>query len=92
MFGTKIHPSVVGQGLKKASFFFPPVFLFNSCDRNTEGQSGSNRVRRSRRTFVTRDERFGPALEVGRNDGAVTVRQNVLRLVKYVFPAVGTGL
>lgn len=43
-------------------------------------------------TFITRDERFGPALEGGRNDGAVSMWKNVLGVVIDIFPAVGTGL
>lgn len=43
-------------------------------------------------TFITRDEGFGPALKGGRDDGAVPVRENVLRVVVDVLPAVGAGL
>lgn len=43
-------------------------------------------------TFVTRDEGFRPALKGGGDDGAVPVRENVLRVVVDVFPAVGAGL
>lgn len=43
-------------------------------------------------TFITRDERFGPALKGGRNDGAVSMWKNVLWVVIDIFPAVGTGL
>lgn len=43
-------------------------------------------------TLVTRDEWFGPALKGGGDDGAVPVRENVLRVVVDVLPAVGAGL
>lgn len=43
-------------------------------------------------TFVTWDEWFRPALKGGGDDGAVPVRENVLRVVVDVLPAVGAGL
>ncbi len=43
-------------------------------------------------TFITRDERFRPALQGGRNDGAVSMWKDVLWVVEDVFPAVGTSL
>ncbi len=43
-------------------------------------------------TFITRDERLGPALKSGRNDGAVSMREDVLGVVVDVFPAVSTSL
>lgn len=43
-------------------------------------------------TFITGDERLRSALKGGRNDGAVSVRENVLRVVVDIFPAVGAGL
>lgn len=44
------------------------------------------------RTFITGDEWLCSALKGGRNDGAVSVRQNVLRVVVDILPAVGAGL
>lgn len=43
-------------------------------------------------TFITRDEWFCPALKCGRDDGAVSMRENVLQVVVDIFPAVGAGL
>lgn len=43
-------------------------------------------------TFIARDERLGPALQGGRDDGAVSVWKDVLRVVVDIFPAVGAGL
>lgn len=43
-------------------------------------------------TFITGDEWLCSALKGGRNDGAVSVRENQLRVVVDIFPAVGAGL
>lgn len=43
-------------------------------------------------TFITGDEWLCSALQGGRNDGAVSVRENVLGVVVDIFPAVGAGL
>ena len=43
-------------------------------------------------TFIAGDECSAVALQGGGDDGAVSVGQDVLRVVEHVLPAVGAGL
>lgn len=64
----------------------------SACDVCERNGGGFKRPASFFCTFVTRYERFGPALERRGDHGAEPMRQDVLRVVVDVFPAVSAGL